>query len=234
MNHIILQHWAGNLPSWAKIASSTVKRYADHFNVDYELVEGYPLGQSLGTNPQKMYMLDQKYDKYDFVLMLDMDTIATKEFGNVFERPEIGVLHERAMIGPDRSRTPNCAPTLYTQGEPIFFGNHIKLTKNQRIELRKYADWDYFSKEIKDQYCGDEIILHYLFHKSGILKFDNYEDICMRCSGTSYENIHFRNYNRYDRKFCNQPEDSDNDATFIHFCASRKNNLEAYVKDHDL
>ena len=78
------------------------------------------------------------------------------------------------------------------------------------------------------------IILHYLFHKSGILKFNNYEDICMRCSGTSYENIHFRNYNRYDRKFCNQPEDSDNDATFIHFCASRKNNLESYVKEHDL
>lgn len=226
--NIILQHWDGDLPEWARLAEKTMRIYAEKIGADYELVKGMPLGKVHGPNSQKLIHLDPKYDKYDEVLMLDMDIIATDRYVNVFDFKGIGVLHDRAMKGT--SRTPAAAPGLYKKGDPVYFGNFIKLKRDQRIELRKYADWDLFAKEVIDHYSGDEIILHYLIHKSGILKGQRYSDICMRCDGTTAENIHFRDFNRWDRKFCNQPEDSDPDASIIHFCRSRKAQLPGVVR----
>lgn len=229
MKNIILQHWAGERPSWSFAAEKTVRKYSEKLNCEYELFFNYPLGKELGANAQKLHMLDEKYDEYDQVLMLDMDTIATRQYANVFDRPEIGVLHDRAMIGPHRSRTPNAGIELYTQGLHVFFGNFIKLKRDYRQKLREYMDIPLFASKITDHYCADEIILHYLLTKSNILEGLSYDDICMRCSGTSSSDIYFREKNRYDRKFCNQPEDSDYDASFIHFCRDRKYQLESSV-----
>ena len=127
MKNIILQHWAGNRPDWSYVAERTVKTYAESIGADYNLFLGFPVGKRQGPNAQKVYMLDECWDEYDQVLMLDMDTIASSERSNVFNRPEIGVLHDRAMIGPHRSRTPNGGINLYKQGAPVFFGNFLKL-----------------------------------------------------------------------------------------------------------
>jgi len=232
MTNIILQHWNGPMPEWAKLAEKTMRLYAATIGVDYELIRGNPIGEKYGPFSQKIHYLNEKYDKYDQVLMLDMDTIATKQYDNVFERPEIGVLHDRAMQGPYAnkiSRTSLGAPNLYVLGEFLFFGNFIKLKTAQRQILRQYLDWNLFEKEIRDQYSGDEIILHYLLHQSKLLEGSKFEDICMRTSGTSYKDIYFRTDNRYDKKFCNQPEDSDSDASIIHFCAGRKKMIKNYV-----
>ena len=231
--NIILQHWVGAKPLWAELAEKTMKKYAAEVGADYELVVGYPVGEVHGPYTQKLYHLNEKYDKYSQVLMLDMDTIATNKYDNVFDRPEIGVLHDRAMQGPHAkmiSRTPLGAPGLYELGHHVFFGNFIKLRTEQRIALREQIDWQLFAREVKDHYAGDEIILHYLLRKSGILKNKTYEEVCMRTTGTSYKDIRFRTENRYDKKFCNQPEDSDKDASIIHFCASRKSMIPDTVK----
>lgn len=226
--NIILQHWDGKMPNWAILAEKTVRLYAKVIGANYELVKGMPMGAEHGPNSQKLIHLDPKYDKYDQVLMLDMDTIATNIHSNVFDRPEIGVLHDRAMKGT--SRTPSAAPSLYKKGAHVFFGNFIKLTRDQRIALRKHADWKMFVGAVVDHYSGDEIILHYLLHKSNILKGKKFTDICMRCDGTSAKDIHFRSFNRCDKKFANQPEDSDSDASIIHFCRSRKGLIPGVVK----
>lgn len=226
--NIILQHWDGAMPEWAILAEKTVRLYAAAIGADYELVKGMPMGKVHGPNSQKLVYLDPKYDQYDQVLMLDMDTIATNIHANVFDRPEIGVLHDRAMKGT--SRTPGAGPSLYKRGSHVFFGNFIKLNKDQRVELRKHANWDLFAKAVVDHYSGDEIILHYLLHKSGILDGTKFTDICMRCDGTSADDIHFRSFDRWDKKFANQPEDSDPDATIIHFCRNRKAFLPGVVK----
>ena len=226
--NIILQHWDGAMPEWAQLATKTMKRYAEKIGADYELVTGYPLGKEIGPNSQKMVYLLEKYDKYDQTLMLDMDTIATNVCANVFDRPEIGVLHDRAMKGS--SRTPGAAPELYKLGEYVFFGNFIKLNKDQRVAMREHADWDWLATKVVDHYSGDEVVLSYLMYKSNILKGKSIEDVCMRCSGTSYEDIYFRKHSRWDRKFANQPEDSDPDASIIHFCRGRKAQLPSAVK----
>lgn len=233
MTNIILQHWVGDLPPWATLARETMQRYASAIGADYELVQGYPVGPQHGPYSQKLHYLNEKYDKYDQVLMIDMDTVATRQYDNVFDRPEIGVLHDRAMQGPfakKLSRTPQGAPNLFKLGEFLFFGNFIKLRTDQRVVLRNHLDWELFAREIHDHYAGDEIILHYLLHQSELLKGKAFEEVCMRTSGASYHDIHFRSHNRYDRKFCNQPEDSDKDASLIHFCASRKSMIPQYVQ----
>lgn len=233
-NNIILQHWNGPLPEWALIAKRSVEKYAEVIGCQYELVTGYPLGEKLGPNPQKLVYVTEKYDQYDKVLMLDMDVMATNIYSNAFDRPEIGVLHDRAMKG--KSRTPGSAPELFTLGMPIFFGNYIMTQRDQRIKMREYADWEWLATKVIDSYSGDEMVLAWLLKQANILNGMSIEDMCMRCGGTSYKDIYFRKNNRYDRKFTNLPFGADEtcyadqDATFLHFGQHRKNSIPDYAK----
>lgn len=232
--NIILQHWDGPLPEWARLAKKTVEMYAERVGASYQLVTGHPLGAKLGPNPQKLVYITEQYDQYEKVLMLDMDVIATNVYANVFHRPEIGVLHDRAMKG--KSLTPKAAPELFTLGMPIFFGNYIMTNKDQRIAMREYADWDWLATKVIDSYSGDEIVLAWLLKQANILKDMTIEDMCMRCTGTSYKDITFRTENRWDRKFTNIPFNADHtciadeDATFLHFGQNRKNSIPKYAE----
>lgn len=233
MTNIILQHWNGPLPDWARVAKKSIEKYADVIGCEYELITGYPLGKALGPNPQKLVYITEKYDQYEKVLMLDMDVMATKVYDNAFDRPEIGVLHDRAMKG--KSRTPSSAPELFTLGMPIFFGNYIMTNKNQRISMREHADWDWLATKVIDSYSGDEMVLAWLLQQANILNGMTIEDMCMRCGGTSYEDIYFREENRWDRKFTNLPFQADEtcyadkDATFLHFGQNRKHSLPEWA-----
>lgn len=235
MKNLILQHFAGPMPDWAYLTEKTMRRYATITNADYKLVRDFPMGKALGFTPQKLCLLNEEYDEYDQVCMIDMDTIATPRCESFWSRPEIGVLHDRAMGGPNAknavtgkphpSRTHSAAPALYKQGSWVFFGNWIKLKREYRQELRKHWNQELFEKSLIDSHPGDEIIMHYLLHQSGILDGMKATDVCMRTHGDNLEELKFRDYNRYDKKFCNQPEDSDPDASIIHFCAGRKNKI---------
>ena len=238
MNNIILQHWNRDLPKWAQLAERTVRDYANDIGVEYELVRGHPLGKAMGPNPQKLCYLLEKYDKYEYTLMIDMDMIATKQRYNVFDIPQIGVIHGRAMKDDGSSMTPTAEPELYKKGEYIFFGNFIKLHRDQRIALSADLDIDYIAPRTLNKYAGDETVLHYLIHKSGVLKDKTIEEVCMRCGGTSYKDIHYRKHNSLDRKFANLStasnplvDGSDKDAVFIHFGQARKNNIVNAVKE---
>mgnify|MGYP003626170328 FL=1 len=238
--NIILQHYDGDLPDWAVIARDSVKNYAEKIGVEYELVIGNPMGKVHGAHTQKLVYIKEKYDKYDQTIMLDMDICATKHSNNVFDVPRIGVLHDRAMQGT--SRTPGAAPNLYKKGAPCFFGNVIKLHKEQRIALREVWEREeqFIADSVVDHYSGDEIVLHYLFHKSGILDGIPLSELCMRLD----DNLWWRTENRWDRKFANlfmhSPsgpaadekwgDGSDKDATFLHFCASQKRLIKEWHK----
>lgn len=239
MRNIILQHWNGDMPEWAKLAEKTVRDYCERIGCEYELLRGHPMGEDWGPNPQKLAYLLEKYDEYDQTLMIDMDMIASKSSRNVFDIEQVGVIHERAMKDDGSSLTPDAARPLFKKGEYIFFGNFIKLHKEQRIKAREHLDKEYIASVLKDKYAGDETVLAYLLWKSEALKGKTIEEVCMRCGGTSHEDIHFRKHNRLDRKFANLSNDSkrdpisgsDKDAVFIHFGQSRKNNIPSAVKE---
>ena len=81
MKNIILQHWNGTKTFWVVKCENSIRKYADDIDADYELLSGFPMGDwfpNFDTKPwlvvQKLFMLNKKYDEYDNVLLLDMDS----------------------------------------------------------------------------------------------------------------------------------------------------------------
>lgn len=86
MANIILQHFAGELRELDILSIENIKKYSSLIGAEYELVLGYPFRTHLTAPCQKVVLLDEKYDNYDQVLMLDIDMFATKNLSeNVFE-----------------------------------------------------------------------------------------------------------------------------------------------------
>ena len=69
MKNIILQHWNGRLQPWAKTCKYSIEEYARRVGADYELLQGFPMGDwfpNTNSKPwlviQKMFVLNEKYD----------------------------------------------------------------------------------------------------------------------------------------------------------------------------
>ena len=213
MKNIILQHWNGNSPDWVIKCKNSIQNYADKIDAEYEFLSGYPMGdffENTNTKPflviQKICMLLEKYDGYDNVLMLDMDMMFTGKVDNIFEYEGIGRLHKKGMTEAGASRNGRKWPKLYKQGLPMFFGNCIKLDRNDRKTLRSKLNKEIItSGTSEDGYPpNDEIIMHYLMYSSGLLQGRNVLEL------------------PHDR-FCDLPEEAHPEATFVHYCGSRKN-----------
>ncbi|HDZ38700.1 MAG TPA: hypothetical protein ENH62_10500 [Marinobacter sp.] len=97
--NIILQHWMGDLDALAILSNNNISRYARKVGADYKLLRGDVFREGLSPQCQKMIMLDERWDDYDTVLMLDMDMFARKGIKeNVFEHEGVG-LHEPMQEG---------------------------------------------------------------------------------------------------------------------------------------
>lgn len=214
MKNLILQHWNGPLPQWAKKCRDSMQKYANQCNADYTLLTGYPFIQpptNFEVKPwtviQKIHMIDSVYDQYENVLMFDMDMLVTDNFDNIFDYEGIGRLHLKSMSGLNNSRS-RLWPKLYKEGAEAFFGNCVKLTLQERVALRSVLN----KNEILDASNGDippndEIIMHYLLHKSGVLS-----------SKTVVQLPHDR--------FCDLVEEAHPKATILHYCGNRKNTIK--------
>lgn len=93
--NIILQHFDGELRPLDKLSIENIKEYAKMVGAEYRLITGKPFREHLTSPCQKVYMLDEEFDKYDKVLMLDIDMFAPKSMKeNVFNVPGIGLYEE--------------------------------------------------------------------------------------------------------------------------------------------
>ena len=90
----------------------------------------------------------------------------------------------------------------------MFFGNCLKFSREERINLREHLKDDIIHKSISDDGLppNDEIIMHHLIVKSVTLKDKNELQL------------------PHDR-FCDLPEESAHNATLLHYCGNRKNQL---------
>jgi len=216
MKNLILQHWHGKLENWAHTCKISVENYARRVGADYELLKGFPMGDwfpNTTSKPwlviQKIFMLNEKYDEYNDVLLLDMDMLVTNNFDNIFNYEGVGRLHKKGMTEVNASKNGRKWPKLYTQGKPMFFGNVVKLTREERMQLRAALDTDVIHNSISEDGLppNDEIIMHHLIVKSDALKNKNKLEI-----------PHAR--------FCDLPEEADPKATLIHYCGRRKNQIK--------
>jgi hypothetical protein len=232
MKNIILQHWIGEELDWVSICKNSIQKYANIINSDYEFFTGYPMDKYFPNSnkenrqykcAQKIHILSEKYDEYDNVLLLDMDMLATKHIDNIFEYEGIGRLHKRGMSSAEGSLNGREWGYLYTKNFPMFFGNCIKLTKEERQTLRPILESavENIIPNNSNKFPNDEIILHYLMQKTKIL--DNKSVLELPHS-----------------RFCDMPDldKLDNprvdtglastDATFLHFCRHRKDQIKTY------
>lgn len=75
--NIILQHWHGPLDELTQKSSQSMRAYAEMIGADYEFVRGIHfkprIAHKLQLPCQKMIMLDERYDSYENVCMVDAD-----------------------------------------------------------------------------------------------------------------------------------------------------------------
>ena len=215
MKNIILQHWHGTKKFWVAKCENSIRKYAKDIGADYELLSGFPMGEwfpNFDTKPwlvvQKLFILNKKYDEYDNVLLLDMDMLYTGVIDDIFKYEGVGRLHKKGMTEANASKNGRKWPKLYNQGEPMFFGNCLKFSREERINLREHLKDDIIHKSISDDGLppNDEIIMHHLIVKSGALKDKNELQL------------------PHDR-FCDLPEEAAHNATLLHYCGNRKNQL---------
>ena len=170
--NIILQHFDGKLRELDELSIENIKKYSDMVGADYELVRGKPFRENLTNACQKVYMLDSIYDKYDKVLMVDIDMFAPKNmFTNVFKVPGIGMYNvtqqmlHRKIAGLGGSM-------LY----PYWGGAIYKMDLKTRIILREQlgGDESWMEKFNEAYHFEDEGIMHILAKKANFQSEESY------------------------------------------------------------
>ena len=140
MKNIILQHWTGELGELEKLSQENIKKYAEFCGAEYQLVQGDVFMEGLTSQCQKMHMLDEKWDDYDCLVMLDMDMFTRKGLTeNVFtDIKGIGMYADvqKSLHKKLQNKFSNLLDLRYA-----YWGGAIyRLTKSQRINIRQYIN----------------------------------------------------------------------------------------------
>ena len=89
--NIILQHWTGELGALEILSSDNMAQYARKVGAHYMLLRGDVFMDGLAPQSQKLIMLDDSFDKYDQVVMIDIDAFTRKGMEeNIFEHDGTG------------------------------------------------------------------------------------------------------------------------------------------------
>ena len=95
MKNLIMQHFDGELRPLDELSIANIQKYAKMVGAEYQLIRGKPFRKHLTAPCQKVYMIDEKWDDYNQVLMLDIDMFAPQEMKtNVFEESGVGLYAE--------------------------------------------------------------------------------------------------------------------------------------------
>lgn len=178
MKNIILQHYDGELGTLEKLSVENIKTYAKYIGADYKLVLGKPFNQYLIPSCQKLIILDEMFDGWDNVLMIDIDVFATKTTKeNVFDYPGIG-LHGEVQKSLHR-RIAQEYPLLASSSAPYWGGAFYKMDKTTRKKLRDVNDGDDFWMHnfSKRYHYEDEGIFHVLARRAGFKAEGTYADL---------------------------------------------------------
>jgi len=166
--NIILQHFDGHLRELDVLSVENIKAYAKLVGADYEFVRDKPFREHLTAPCQKVYMLDEKYDEYDQVLMLDIDMFTPRGMTeNVFNLEGIGLYED--VQKRLHSRLAQNLPLQASMNTPYWGGAIYKLDRDARIQLRSaLGDNEGWMMPYNKPYnYEDEGIMHTLAFKSG-------------------------------------------------------------------
>ena len=140
MKNILLQHWTGTQPELVQKSVANMKKYAKKCGADYRLLEGNGFRSWLATPCQKLWMLDEEFDEYDVVVMVDPDMFTRKGMEeNIFtDVTGIGMYTEyQANLFLKLQQQ---YPLLTDKNFPYWGGAIYRLEREHRVEMRKYLN----------------------------------------------------------------------------------------------
>lgn len=165
MKNIILQHFTGKLRPLDKLSIENIKAYAERIDVEYQFVEGQVFREHLTPPCQKAFVIDEKWDEYDDVLMLDIDMFTTRNLMiNVFKSPGVGLY----AATQKRLKERLIQWGRIDQNTGYWGGAFYKLTREQRQTLRSAIpeNDDWMTDYNKPYQYEDEGIISELFYRS--------------------------------------------------------------------
>jgi hypothetical protein len=177
MKNLILQHFDGELRELDKLSIENIKKYAELVSVDYKLITGRPFRKHLTSPCQKVIVIDEQFDEWDNVLMLDIDMFVPKNMTeNVFELTGIGLygdvqksLHRKIV---------ESYPMICSSQSPYWGGAIYKLTREQRQKLRQGLNENdlWMNSFNKSYHFEDEGIMHVLAYRANMKEKNAYLD----------------------------------------------------------
>lgn len=139
MKNLILQHWDGELGELELLSKANIEAYAKFCGADYKLIQGKVFRPELGLSApcHKLIMLDEQFDEYDTVVMMDIDMFTRKGMTKNIFTDERGIGRHYNI---QESLVRNLArrfPLLGDPKYPYWGGSIYRLNREVRQKLRK-------------------------------------------------------------------------------------------------
>ena len=160
MKNIILQHWTGKLGELEERSKENIQTYAKYCGADYSLLRGDLFRKGMSSPCQKLIMLDEQFDEYDTVVMMDIDMFTRKGMTKNIFTDDSGIGRhfniQETLVKKLKQRFPRLGDPAY----PYWGGSIYRLDREVRQRLRK----EIVESEIKqfNHNYEDEGIMHRL------------------------------------------------------------------------
>jgi hypothetical protein len=175
MKNIILQHFEPQgknigkpMPLIVRKSMENIKEYAESLGAEYKLLDGEPFQKGLRSQCQKCAAINEEYDEYDNVVVLDTDKFVTTSCTeNIFNETGIacyGRTHKNVIQRQIVSAYPKYASYDY----PIWGGAVYVMPREFRQLMRNNIDDEMreLFKKISAKPWVDEGIFHVLAVKA--------------------------------------------------------------------
>jgi len=174
MKKIIMQHYTGDLSDIAKLSIENISEYAKKIGAEYRRITGNVFHPKLSAPCQKMHMLNENFDEYDVVVMMDTDMFVTKKNKlSIFSDTDgVGICtkDQKRVFSLFKKRHPNFADSRY----PYLGGCIWRMSVDLRRMLRKHIVEDeilQFNKSFED-----EAIFHRLTTRAQLIRCNILEE----------------------------------------------------------
>jgi len=165
MSNIILQHFDGDLRPLDELSVENMTAYAAMIGADYRLIRGKPFNARLTGACQKVYMIDEEFDEYDNVCMVDIDMFAPRGMKeDVFKVKGVG-LHAETQDMLHRKIINEYGISMTDINKPYWGGAIYKMDRGLRQRLRetlRRGDDMWMNKYNQAYHFEDEGIFHTL------------------------------------------------------------------------
>lgn len=175
MKNIILQHWQGPMNELVEKSTESMKAYAESIGADYEFIRGVVfmprIAHKLDAPCQKLIYLDEKYDDYDYVVMVDADMFVRADCtANIFT-DDTGIGRHTAIQTALRQNLVGLYPDLGSVDAPYWGGSVFRLSRDVRQTLRGALTEDIVMAFARRYH--DEGVMHALANKVGMKHTDD-------------------------------------------------------------